>query len=220
MNRIRTQIAGISSLDDALAAVEAGVDSIGFTLRLPAGPHDGLTEQKAREIVRALPPFVTPLLITYLDRGDDAVELCRYLGVKVIQLHGEIDRREVRRIRAGVPGIKILKSIIVGKADPVQEPESWASDADGLLTDTFDPETGRTGATGKAHDWAISRRIVDSVRVPVILAGGLTPDNVAEAIRQVRPWGVDVHTGVENADGTFSRERARDFVRAAEAATR
>jgi len=73
---------------------------------------------------------------------------------------------------------------------------------DALILDTYDPMTGRHGATGQTHDWSISRQIVAQIRTPVILAGGLTPDNVAEAIRTVRPWAVDVHTGVEDADGT------------------
>ncbi len=75
---------------------------------------------------------------------------------------------------------------------------------DAIILDTYDPETGRGGATGKTHDWDLSRAIVEAVAAPVILAGGLTPANVAEAVRRVRPWGVDVHTGVEEPDGTRS----------------
>jgi phosphoribosylanthranilate isomerase len=93
-----------------------------------------------------------------------------------------------------------------------------AKHADALILDTYDPVTGRHGATGKTHDWAVSRRVVEVVNVPVILAGGLTPENVAEAIRTVRPWGVDVHTGVERPDGSTDHERVRAFVSAAKGA--
>ena len=84
---------------------------------------------------------------------------------------------------------------------------------DALILDTYDPESGKGGATGKTHDWQISRAIVDAVAVPVILAGGLTPDNVEAAIAQVQPWGVDVHTGIEDPDGSRNLEKIRSFIR-------
>jgi phosphoribosylanthranilate isomerase len=84
--------------------------------------------------------------------------------------------------------------------------------ADALILDTYDAQTGRGGATGRTHDWTISRQIVDSVRLPVILAGGLTPDNVAEAIAHVRPWGVDVHTGVEGSGGKRDVAKIQAFI--------
>ena len=83
---------------------------------------------------------------------------------------------------------------------------------DAFITDTFDPVTGASGATGKTHDWEISRRIVEHSRHPVILAGGLTPENVGDAIRLVRPAGVDVHTGVEDDQGRKDRRRVEAFV--------
>jgi phosphoribosylanthranilate isomerase len=215
MRRLRVQIAGISSLADALAAVEAGADSLGFTLRLPDGPHNGLDETKARAIIRQLPAFVCPVLVTYLDRADEAFELCAFLGVRAVQFHGPMSVDEVRRLRERSSCIKIIKSIIVGGPEVVAEAQMWAPEVDAILTDTYDPGTGKTGATGKMHDWSISRRIVEAVSVPVILAGGLRPENVAEAVRAVRPWGVDVHTGVERPDGSFDPDRARAFVDAA-----
>jgi len=88
---------------------------------------------------------------------------------------------------------------------------------DAFITDTFDPATGASGATGKTHDWTVSRRLVERSPKPVILAGGLTPGNVRNAIRKVRPAGVDVHTGVEGSDGRKRRDLVRTFVAEARA---
>ncbi|MDA0841687.1 MAG: phosphoribosylanthranilate isomerase [Planctomycetota bacterium] len=217
---MRIQLAGISNLEDALAAIDAGVDSLGFTLRLPKGPHNGLEDEGARDIIHQLPPFASPTLITYIDTGLEAADLCDYLGIRIIQLHGEIDQFEVARLRGLRPGIKTIKSIIMKDESAIDEANDWQERVDAFLLDTFDPATGKTGATGMTHDWEISRRLVHEISRPVILAGGLNPDNVGEAIRIVRPWGVDSHTGVENEDGTFSKERAIAFVNAARHAER
>jgi phosphoribosylanthranilate isomerase len=213
----RIQIAGVSSLDEALALERMGVDALGFTVRLPGGEHDGLSEAKARSIVLDLPPFVSTVAITYVDRAREAIDLCRYLGVSTLQLHGEFPMYDLEMMRAAVPHLKLIRAVHVTGPDAVARARALERRVDALILDTFDPETGRHGATGKTHDWNISRSIVEAVRVPVILAGGLNPSNVAEAIRQVRPWGVDVHTGVEEPDGTRSLARMRAFVHAVRA---
>jgi phosphoribosylanthranilate isomerase len=212
---VRIQIAGVSTLEEALATADAGADALGFTVRLPHGVHDGLTEAKARGIVAALPPFVASVAITYVETPRDAVDLCRYLGVTTLQLHGPFPTQELPLIRAGLPHLKLIRSVHVSGAEAIAQARGLARHVDALILDTYDPATGRHGATGLTHDWSISRQIVDEVRVPVILAGGLTPDNVADAIAAVRPWGVDVHTGVENADGSRNLEKLRAFIAAA-----
>jgi phosphoribosylanthranilate isomerase len=110
---VQVQIAGVSSLEEALAAERAGADALGFTLRLPTGIHDDLTEAKARSIIAALPPFITSVLITYLGAAREAVELCRYLGVGALQLHGEFPVSELAMIRAALPHLKIIRSVHV-----------------------------------------------------------------------------------------------------------
>lgn len=212
---VRVQIAGISTLDDALAVEQAGADAIGFTLGLPDGPHNGLDEHRARAIIRALPPLITPVLITYHTAAAAVVPLCRFLGVSTVQLHARPDPAEVAAIRAALPGVKVILAVSVTGEAAIDEAAALAAHADALILDSYDPATGRRGATGRTHDWSISRRIVARVPVPVILAGGLTPENVAQAIRQVRPWAVDTHTGVERPDGSTDHERVRAFVQAA-----
>lgn len=217
---VRVQIAGVSSLEEALELERAGADALGFTVRLPDGVHDGLTEAKARSIVAALPPFISSVAITYVDNAQAAADLCRYLGVSTVQLHGEFPARELEMLRAAMPHLKIIRPVMVtGEEEAMAHARSLERRVDALILDTYDPATGRRGATGKTHDWELSRRVVEAVRVPVILAGGLTPSNVGDAIQQVRPWAVDVHTGVEDGDGRRNLRKMRDFIAAAKGAT-
>ncbi len=209
---VRVQIAGVSTLEEALECERAGVDALGFTVRLPHGIHDGLTEDKARSIVAALPPFISTVAITYVDNAREAVELCRFLGVSTLQLHGDFPTPEIPLVRAGLPHLRIIRAMNVVGPESVERVRDIQRRVDAVILDTFDPDTGMRGATGKTHDWELSRQIVERSRVPVILAGGLTPDNVAAAIETVGPWGVDVHTGVEDADGRRNLDKVRDFL--------
>ena len=215
--KVRVQIAGLSSLEEALAAEQAGADALGFTVRLPTGVHDGLTEAKARGIIAALPPFLASVAITYVDSARAAVDLCRYLGVSALQLHGPFPTHELPLIRAALPHLKLIRAVHVTGPEALAQARALERRVDALILDTYDPATGRHGATGKTHDWSISRQIVAEVRTPVILAGGLTPDNVADAIRTVHPWAVDVHTGVEDPDGTRNLAKLREFISRAKA---
>ncbi|GIW43501.1 MAG: N-(5'-phosphoribosyl)anthranilate isomerase [Candidatus Binatia bacterium] len=211
---VRIQVAGVSSLEEALFLERLGVDALGFTVRLPEGVHDDLTEAKARSIIQALPPFIASVAITYVSDARSAIELARYLGVSAIQLHGDFPVAELEMVRVAQPHLKIIRAVLVTGPEAVAQARAWERRVDALILDTYDPATGRRGATGKTHDWAISAEIVRSVKVPVILAGGLTPENVAEAIRKVEPWAVDTHTGVEDPQGRRDFERMRAFVQA------
>jgi phosphoribosylanthranilate isomerase len=155
--------------------------------------------------------------ITYVDSARAAVDLCRDLGVGALQLHGPFPTQELPLIRAALPHLKLIRAVHVTGREALAQARALERRVDALILDTYDPTTGRHGATGKTHDWSISRQIVTQVRVPVILAGGLTPENVADAIRAVRPWGVDVHTGVERSDGTRDPVALRAFIAQAKA---
>jgi phosphoribosylanthranilate isomerase len=209
---VRVQIAGVSTLEEAHECERAGADALGFTVRLPTGIHDGLTEAKARSIIAALPPFIASVAITYAGTAREAVDLCRFLGASALQLHGDFPPQELPLVKAGLPNSKVIRSVHVTGPEALARARSLERHVDAIILDTWDPETGRGGATGKTHDWSLSRQIVEQSRVPIILAGGLTPENVEEAIRAVRPWAVDVHTGVENPDGSRNFEKIRAFV--------
>lgn len=197
--------------------VDLGVDWLGFPFRLDHHPED-LTEQEAKAIIATLPPTVTPVLITYLTEAREILDLSRFLGTRLVQLHGPARPDLGRQLKNSAPELGLIRSLIARPA-PIAEweavLEAWAPWVGYFLTDSYDPETGASGATGKTHDWEISRKLASISKRPLLLAGGLHSGNVTEAIRRVRPAGVDAHTGVENASGAKDPERLRSFVAAA-----
>ena len=214
------QIAGIMDRDEAEMLAAEGVDWIGFPLRLTVNRED-ISEEDAAAIIRSLAPPTRAVLITYLRTADAILALCRKLGATTVQLHGDTPLVETLRLKTISPDLHVLKSLVVrsGNLEALKGIVSQYADCvDGFITDTFDPETGACGATGKTHDWSVSRRLVELSNRPVILAGGLTPDNVRQAILHVRPGGVDAHTGVEGPDGRKDRAKIRRFVAEARAA--
>ena len=211
------QIAGIQDEAEAQLLQQCGVRYLGFPLRLSVHQAD-LAEEEAAQIIQRLQPPCYGVLVTYLAEAGEIVSFCRALGAKIVQLHGDIGHEELRKVKILDPGLTIIKSLVVGlhphDALMVMTRE-LARVVDAFITDTFDPTTGAAGATGKTHDWSISRQLVELSERPVILAGGLTPENVQQAIQEVRPAGVDAHTGVEDTTGRKSREKVEKFVREA-----
>ena len=208
------QIAGVIDAAEAEMLQQCGVRYLGFPLRLPVHRED-LTESEAATIIKSLVSPVFGVLITYLDKANEISALCHDLSARIVQLHGEIERDELKRLKTLDPALTVIKSLVVGMRDD-KTLEGTASElspfVDGFITDTFDPKTGASGATGKTHDWRVSRLLAELSDRPVILAGGLTPENVKRAILEVRPAGVDCHTGVEDSTGRKSREKIEKFL--------
>ena len=208
------QISGIVDQEEAEMLISCGVDWLGFPFRLAVHKED-LSEAEAAPIIKALQPPHEAVLITYLSKAEEVVALCYSLGVRTVQLHGDITLDQLKGVKTLLPGLFVAKSLIV-REDNLSELEAAVRDfspyVDAFITDTYDPETGAVGATGKIHDWKASRRLVEISPRPVILAGGLRPGNVARAIREVRPAGVDSHTGVEGSDGRKDPQLVRAFV--------
>jgi len=208
------QIAGIRSLEEARMLLDCGADYIGFPLRLAYHQPD-LTEVEVAEIIAKLSCADESVLITYLDDAQEIAKLNRFLKVKNVQLHGFILPKEVRKLRRLNPDLNIIKSLIVQSGnleELIHTIDQFSDLVDAFITDTYDPVTGATGATGQTHDWEISRKIVEYSAKPVILAGGLNPTNVREAILTVKPAGVDAHTGVENSAGWKDANLVRQFI--------
>lgn len=214
------QIAGILDRAEARMLADCGVQRLGFPLGLEVHRED-LPADEAAVIIRTLGLGPCAWLITYLDDPRSIAALCDRLGCAGVQLHGPVDKGRVAGLRALRPGLQVVKSLIVRDGNPPEleaEAAAFAPHVDGFITDTFDPATGASGATGKTHDWAVSRRLVELSPRPVILAGGLTPENVGRAIRTVGPAGVDVHTGLEDRNGRKDPRRVQAFVAEAEQA--
>jgi len=199
-NEWMIQIAGVHTLEEAMVLVDAGVTHIGFPLCLDVHKED-MDASATRSVIAQLPKNVVPVLITYLQTAAEIIALSGYLKVGFVQLHGRVLREELIALRSLKPDLSIIKSLIIGDrsfpgmCDLIH---AYAPFVDAFLTDTYDFSTGATGATGKVHDWNISKKVVEISPHPVILAGGLTPENVRLGIDFVRPHGVDAHTGVED----------------------
>lgn len=206
--------AGVIDAAEAEMLIDCGFTHLGFPLVLDHHTED-LSAEAAGAIVAALGDRATFFLITYLNEAADIAALASKLQVDMVQLHGEIALTELHRLRALAPRLRIVKSLIV-RGDNLQalvdEVGRFAQLVDSFITDTFDPLTGARGATGKTHDWAVSRRLVEASPKPVILAGGLNPGNLREAVLAVRPAGIDVHTGIEGPDGRKRRDLSLRFV--------
>lgn len=208
------QVAGARSLDEARMLAACGATHVGLPLRLAYHKPD-VSDDEARAIVAGLAGLAHSVLITYLEDATETLALCRFLGVCGVQLHGGMPLAQVRLLRQAAPELLVFKSLIVGakpEADILAEARAHAPVVDAFLTDTFDPASGAAGATGMAHDWSVSARLARALPRPLILAGGLGPDNVARAIAAVHPDGVDAHTGLEDTRGDKDEALVRRFV--------
>ncbi len=214
------QVAGVSDVDEALACFAAGADIVGIPLRLALHQQD-LSEEGAASMVRevhARNPALAFAVITYEDDAQAAATLCRHVGAQVLQLHAAMTAAAGQALRELLPETVLIKSLVIGNkgVDAVfAEMEAHATWADAFLTDTFDPITGALGATGRTHDWTVGRMLMEASPKPLMLAGGLRPGNVAQAIATVAPAGVDAHTGLEDAAKRKDWQRVTAFVAAA-----
>ncbi len=208
------QVAGVIDRREADLIINSGVNYLGFPLRLPVNKED-LTEEEAAKIIKNFKNPVYGVVISYSSTAEEVIELCDKLGTKIIQLHGPIENKELISLKSERPDIYVIKSLVISKNNVsdlrkiISETEKFV---DAFITDTYDPETGASGATGKTHDWNISRQFVEVSSKPVILAGGLNPQNIYEAIKFVKPAGVDVHTGIEGEDGRKDRKLLTEFI--------
>lgn len=195
----RVKICGITEPEDAALATECGADAVGLVF---APSPRQVTTAQAAEVLKAVGPFVTAVALFVDAEADFMRRVCGELRIATVQLHGRETPETVRALRP----LKVIKALRVGSADDLVGMERYQ--ADGYLLDARVP--GNVGGTGKTFDWTLA--VEPARRLPVILAGGLTPDNVTEAVRRVRPYGVDVSSGVESSPGRKDPHKVRDFV--------
>jgi len=210
---MRVKICGLSRVEDALVAAEAGADAVGCLVGLEHASPDQVSAATARAVYSVLPPFVARVLVTHQTTLGNVSELVRETGATAVQLHGEYPLVAVPALREAFPYLSILKCVHVTGEEAIAAARAAARVADAVLLDT--KVRGRIGGTGKTHDWSISAKIVETCPKPVILAGGLNPSNVADAIKRVRPWGVDTNSGTRAAGGVKDHAKIRAFIAAA-----
>ncbi|NHX35130.1 MULTISPECIES: phosphoribosylanthranilate isomerase [Halolamina] len=208
---VRTKLCGLGTEADVHAAVDAGADALGFITDVGVDTPREVSPDRARELATSVPPFVTTVAVTIPESVDDAVDVAARVDTDALQVHGDFAPDEVRAIRerAGVDVIVALG------ADEPERARDLDGVADALLVDSLTEEGA--GGTGETHDWAATRELRHELSTPLVLAGGLTPGNVHEAVGTVEPFAVDVASGVERADepGRKDHDALRAFVREA-----
>lgn len=198
--RIKVKICGTTSLKDAFLAVESGADAIGFIF-YKMSPRN-ISQKEAKEIILQLPPFIETVGVFVNETSDKINRIAEQCKLNSIQLHGEESPALCRRVKR-----KVIKAFRVKDADSLKSIASY--DVSGFLLDSYND--GSKGGTGQVFDWNLALRV--KKQGPVILAGGLNPYNVFTAIHRVKPYGVDVCSGVEKSPGIKDHEKIREFIK-------
>ena len=211
----RVKVCCIASELEAALAVRLGASAIGLVSRMPSGPGQ-IPETRIRDIASSVPPGVATFLLTSETTAERIIEQQRFCRPTTLQLVDDVEPGVHARLRDALPGISIVQVIHVRDADALRQAIAIAPAVDAILLDSGNPSlsTKELGGTGRVHDWALSRKIRESVAVPVFLAGGLNPGNVAKAIAQVAPFGVDVCSGLRT-NGNLDEAKLGAFMREA-----
>jgi phosphoribosylanthranilate isomerase len=191
---MKTKICGITNIEDALTSAEFGADALGFIFVKTS--HRYIRPGAARKIIQELPPFVVPVGVVADLKHDDILELIDETGICCLQLHGNESPKELAKFP-----ISVYKSFRVDKEFNLETLQRYKGSA--YLLDTY--VEGALGGTGKTFDWDIAIKAKAYGRI--ILAGGLTPENIAEAVKKVQPYAVDINSGVESAPGKKDRNK-------------
>jgi phosphoribosylanthranilate isomerase len=209
--RTRVKVCCIASASEARLAVECGASAVGLVSAMPSGPGV-IGEELIAEIAARVPPPVATFLLTCKQDADSIVEQQRRCRVNTLQLCDRVARDVHRELRERLFGVSIVQVVHVSGEESYEEALRVARDVDALLLDSGNQSLAvkELGGTGRTHDWRVSRSIVEASPVPVFLAGGLRPENVAEAVESVRPFGLDVCSGVRT-DGRLDAEKLKRF---------
>lgn len=216
VSRVRVKICCIASVDEAQLAVSCGASALGLVSRMPSGPGV-IADDLIAAIAATVPPGVATFLLTSDTDPAAIVAQQRRTRVNTLQLVDALPTAAHRHLRNALPGIALVQVVQVTGDASIAEAAAVAPLVDAILLDSGNPAlpVKELGGTGRVHDWEISRKIRQSVRCPVFVAGGLRPGNVREAIRRIAPYGLDVCGGVR-INGNLHPATLRDFFREAE----
>jgi phosphoribosylanthranilate isomerase len=206
------KICCISTIEEAWIAINHGASALGLVSEMPSGPGV-IHESLIAEIAGRIPPFVSSVLLTSKSSPSEIIEQHRRCGTNALQICDDFSPEALDEVRRDLPGVDIIKVIHVHSEGSIEEAETVSPHVDGILLDSGSKggSVVELGGTGRTHNWEISRRIVRAVEAPVILAGGLNPGNVSEAIRMVKPYAVDVCSGVRTG-GRLDSDKLQSFM--------
>ncbi len=214
------QIYGVMTPADGSMVAALGADQIGVVVGEGGSAWDEVGFETASRIFDAIGARAAKVALSLSGESDEIEALVRSVRFDLLHLGAGPDRvrpEDVARLKERHPGLRVIRTIPVVGPEAIQTARDFQGVADYLLLDSRDPATRSIGATGRPHDWSLSARIAAAVRAPVILAGGLSPENVRDAIRTVRPWGVDSNTLTSRADDRLRKDplRVRRFIEVA-----
>lgn len=214
----RFKICCMQNVEETRLAIHHGAVALGFVGEMPSG-FGPISEEEIEEIIAAVPKVVSTFLLTCATDAKVIAEQQRRSGASTLQLVDEVRPGTYAALRDSLPGVSLMQVIHVTGDESLREAMRVAPEVDGILLDSGNPslKVKELGGTGRVHDWTVSRRICEAVDVPVFLAGGLRPGNVGEAIARVRPYAVDVCTGLRT-NGALDPVKLEHFVTAVRAA--
>lgn len=208
----RVKICCMASCEESAMAIRYGASAVGLVSAMPSGPGP-ISEDKITEIAKTVPPGVTSVLLTSKQDAESIIVQQKRCRVNAIQIVDRVNPGTYQILRQMLPGVALIQVIHVNGRSSVDEALSLHSQVDALLLDSGNPmlPVKELGGTGRVHDWTISRTIRESVNIPVFLAGGLRPENVRAALDEVRPFAVDVCSGVRT-EGKLDEEKLKRFM--------
>ena len=209
--KTRVKICCIASTEEARMAIEHGASAIGLVSEMPSGPGP-ISEDLIATIAATIPPAIGSFLLTCKQDVPEIIHQQKRLGVNTIQICDRLESSTHADLRKALPGISLVQVIHVTGPESIDEAVAVSAIVDAILLDSGNQSLAikELGGTGRTHDWSLSRRIREQVSVPVFLAGGLKDSNVAEAIRAVEPFGVDVCSGVRS-NGARDESKLKAF---------
>jgi phosphoribosylanthranilate isomerase len=207
----RVKICCIGSVDEAALAIECGASALGLVSHMPSGPGV-IGDECIAEIAATAPPAIGTFLLTSRQRVSDIIEQQRFCRTNTIQLCDQLGVGTHRDLKGALPGISVVQVIHVTGSEAIEEAVQAAPRVDAILLDSGNRKLAvkELGGTGRTHDWTLSRAIRERVGIPLFLAGGLTPENVGQAIEEVGPFALDVCSGVRT-DGKLDAAKLRRF---------
>ena len=212
------QIYSMTSIADAVASAEAGAGHIGVVVAEPGIVPEAISAEAAHTILGAIRPRADGIALSLSDDRDEICAMVDAVRPDIVHIVArEVETEDCAWIRTRIAPVRLLRAIAVRAGGTIIDAEAHQEVADYLMLDSGARGLPFTGASGETHDWLVSRMIVERSRIPVILAGGLTADNVAQAVTTVRPWGVDsfTHTDVPGRRGKKDLASVRAFIVAA-----
>ena len=211
MNRVRVKICGITNKKDLYAAAVSGADAIGFVVGVESSPRN-LSTSEAKKLIKLVPVFVNSVVVTTNESLNEIIKMCKYLQPNSVQIHGNSIRSDLKFLKKEIPNLLLIGAINAKPYNGIKEAKELSTRFDAILLDSY--VKGKAGGTGVVHNWKLSLQIKEIINpTPLILAGGLKPENVANAIRDAKPYAVDVSSGVEKKPGIKDHKKISNFIK-------